>query len=151
MLGLSLKHHQEFKEILENYLISDKSRQALVGLKLVLMVAPTSTGRNTIIGYLIDKQNYYFIVSDTTRPPQIRDGKMEQNGVHYFFRKEEDILADLKAGAFLEAAIIHDQQVSGISIRELEKAKNHSKIAITDIEIVGADNIMRVYSNAKAV
>jgi guanylate kinase len=151
MLGLSLKHHQEFKDILEKYQISDRAKKALEGLKLVLVVAPTSTGRNTIIRYLIDNLNYYFIISDTTRPAQMRDGKMEENGVQYFFRSEQEILADLKAGEFLEAAIIHNQQVSGISIRELEKAKNQNKIAITDIEIIGAGNIMRFYPKAKAV
>lgn len=151
MLGLNLKHHQEFKDILKNYQISERAKKVLEGLKLVLMVAPTSTGRNTIIRHLIDNLDYYFIISDTTRLPQMRDGKMEESGVHYFFRSEEEILADLKAGEFLEAAIIHEQQVSGISIRELEKAEKQNKIAVTDIEIVGADNIMRVYPQAKAV
>ena len=151
MLGLSLKHHQEFQEVLQNYQISDRGKKTLEGLGLVLMVAPTSTGRNTVIHYLIDNLNYYFIVSDTTRPPQVRDGEKEENGVHYFFRSEEEILADLKAGEFLEAALIHGQQVSGISIRELEIAKNQNKIGITDIEIIGADNIMKAYPQAKAV
>lgn len=151
MLGLNLKHHQEFKEILENYQVSEKAKEVLEGLKLVLMVAPSATGRNTIIRYLVDNKGYHFVVSDTTRPPQVRDGKMEENGVQYFFRSEEEILVDLKAGDFLEAAIIHGQQVSGISIRELEKAKAQNKIAITDIEIVGTHNIMRVYPQAKAI
>jgi guanylate kinase len=151
MLGLHLKHHQEFEEALKNYHISDRAKKALEGLKLVIMVAPTSTGRNTIIRYLVDNKNYYFIISDTTRPPQVRDGKMEENGVNYFFRSEGEMLADIKAGEFLEAAIIHQQQASGISIRELEKAKGLNKVAITDVEAVGADNIMRINPNAKAI
>lgn len=47
-------------------------------------------GRNTVINYLVDHYNFGFIVSDTTRPPKFRDGKMEQDGVQYYFRKEED-------------------------------------------------------------
>ncbi len=116
-----------------------------------MLVAPTSTGRNTIIRHLLKNPDYYFVVSDTTRPPQVRDGQPEQNGVDYFFRSEGEILADLKTGEFLEAAIIHEQQVSGISIRELEKAKGQGKIAITDIEIVGVDNVMRANPEAKAI
>jgi guanylate kinase len=50
-------------------------------------------------------------------------------------------LADLRAGEFLEAAVIHDQQVSGISMRGLRTAANENKIAVNEIEVVGADNI----------
>ncbi|OGL34657.1 hypothetical protein A3F65_03070 [Candidatus Saccharibacteria bacterium RIFCSPHIGHO2_12_FULL_47_16b] len=150
MAGLRL--YDDFKRVLADYKVSDRAKRALDGLKLVIMVAPTSTGRNTIIDKLHQKaDHYYFIVSDTTRIPQVRDGKLEANGVQYSFRSEEDMLADLKAGEFLEAALIHDQQVSGISIRELEKAKHRDKIAITDVEIIGADNIMRAKPDTMAI
>lgn len=151
MNTFNLKHYQEFKEALTNYHISERAKNALQDLKLVLLVAPTSTGRNTVITELVKTKGYYFIVSDTTRPPQIRDGKLEENGVNYFFRTEEEMLADIKAGEFLEAELIHDQQVSGISIRELEKAKNLHKVAITDIETAGADNVMRAKPDTKII
>jgi guanylate kinase len=147
-----LRHYQEFKKLLSPYHISEEAKKNLEGLKLVLLVAATSAGRNTILKqYLLRKPDYYFIVSDTTRPPQLRDGRMEQNGAEYFFRSEEDMLTEIKNGELLEAALIHDQQVSGISIRELKKARELNKIAITDIEIVGANNIMQAYPDAKAI
>lgn len=151
MQHFSLKRYQDFKQILKNYSVPQKAKDTLAGLQFVLLVAPTSTGRNTIIRHLLDLGNYYFIVADTTRPPQFRDGKMEENGVNYFFRGEDEVLADLKEGKYLEAALIHEQQVSGISIRELQKAKAQNKIAVTDIEIVGTDNIMRVKPDATAI
>lgn len=141
MQDFGLKHYDEFKEVLANYYISERAKEVLKKLRLVLIVAPTSTGKNTLIKHLLKTNKYYFIISDTTRAPQLRDGKMEQNGEEYFFRKEEDMLEDLKNGEFLEAAIIHEQQVSGISIRELEKAKTQNKIAINDVNINGAHNI----------
>jgi guanylate kinase len=150
---MTLKHYHEFKGLLQLYHMSERAQEALSGLRLILLVAPTSTGRNTVIKELLKQRGseYYFIVSDTTRAPQIRDGKLEQDGINYFFRSEEDMLKDLQAGEFLEAALIHEQQVSGISVRELEKAKNLNKIAITDIEVKGADSVMRVKPDAKAV
>jgi guanylate kinase len=148
---VKLARYTEFRETLADYVMSDRARQALEGLKLVLLVAPTSTGRNTVIKELVENDNYYFVISDTTREPQVRDGKKEENGVHYFFRTEEEMLADLEAGEFLEAAIIHEQQVSGLSIRELEKAKSRGKVAITDIEIVGADNVMKAKPDTVAI
>lgn len=146
-----LSKYNEFKSVLATYHMSERAKQALDGLHFVMLVAPSSTGRNTVIRYLVENYDYYFIVSDTTRPPQVRDGKKEEHGVNYFFRSEEDMLADLRAGEFLEAALIHEQQVSGISIRELEKAKKLNRTAITDMEHVGADNVMKVNDKAKAI
>jgi guanylate kinase len=148
---VELRLYQEFKHVIDGYRISERAEKALKGLKIVLTVAATTTGRNTILNHLLVNKEYYFIVSDTTRPPQFRDGKMEENGINYFFRSEEEMLADLKVGEFLEVALIHNQQVSGISIRELEKAKKLNRIAITDIEIVGADNVMRADAQAMAI
>jgi guanylate kinase len=151
MSSANLKYYQDFKQVLANYHMSERARQALEGLQLVLLVAATSTGRNTVINELVSNYGYYFIVSDTTRPPQFRDGKMEENGVQYFFRSEEDMLADLKAGEFFEAELIHEQQVSGISIRELEKAKNLNKIAITDVDIGGINNAIKAKPDIKTI
>jgi guanylate kinase len=151
MSHVSLKHHQEFKDVLANYHMSERAKTALEGLQLVLLVAATSTGRNTVINELVKNYDYYFIVSDTTRPPQFRDGKMEESGVQYFFRSEEDMLNDLKAGEFFEAELIHEQQVSGISIRELEKSKNLNKIAITDVDIGGINNALKAKPDIKPI
>jgi guanylate kinase len=151
MSHVSLKHHQEFKDVLANYHMSERAKTALEGLHLVLLVAATSTGRNTVINELVKNYDYYFIVSDTTRPPQFRDGKMEESGVQYFFRSEEDMLNDLKAGEFFEAELIHEQQVSGISIRELEKSKNLNKIAITDVDIGGINNALKAKPDIKPI
>lgn len=146
-----LKHLDEFSKILANYQMSETSKRILKKTNLVLLIAPTSTGRNTIIRALLQTGNYHFIVSDTTRLPRVNDGVVEKNGVNYWFRSEEEMLSDLKSGKFLEAAIIHNQQVSGISIRELEKASANDKIAITDIEVVGTENIMRVHADTHAI
>ncbi len=145
-----LKYLAEFRQTLADYQMSDKSKSILGNTHLALMVAPTSVGRNTIIEELMKTGEYHFIVSDTTRKPRINDGVPEQNGVNYWFRSEEEVLEDLKTGKFLEAAIIHNQQVSGISIRELQKARNDRKIATTDIEVVGVRNIIQAKPDALA-
>jgi guanylate kinase len=148
---MELEHYSEFKEILDKYIISEPAQQVLQDLKLALLIAPTSGGRNTIIRHLVDTGGYYYIISDTTRPPRVNDGVLEQNGKEYWFRTEEDILADLRAGEFLEAEIIHRQQVSGINIRELKKAQAERKIAITDVDIAGIHNILRAKPDAVAI
>jgi len=136
-----LKHLAEFKRILANYQLSDEAKQLLARLRLTLLVGPSSSGRNTIINELLKSGAYHYIVSDTTRKPRVNDGIPEQNGREYWFRTEEEVLQDLEAGLFLEAAVIHEQQVSGISMRELATAVDEGKVAINEIEVVGADNI----------
>lgn len=151
MTSLHLKRYQEFQDILKHYRISDKAQQALDGLSLVLMLAPTSSGRNTIIRHLVNTGDYHYIISDTTRPARVNDGVLEQNGREYWFRDEHSVLADLNAGEYLEAELIHGQQVSGISIRELEQAKKEQKVAITDIELEGLHNILKAKPDTFAV
>ncbi len=136
-----LKRVEEFKKILANYQPSADAKQTLAQVQLVLLVGPSSSGRNTIINQLLQSGLYHYVVSDTTRKPRENNGILEQSGREYWFRTEDEILADLEAGKFLEAAVIHNQQVSGISIRELQSAADDHKIAINEVEVVGADHI----------
>lgn len=136
-----LRQMDDFKKVLASYQLSDEARATLYSTNLALLVGPTSAGRNTIINELLKSGHYHQVVSDTTRQPRSNNGILEQNGVEYWFRSESELLADLQQGAFLEAAIIHQQQVSGISIRELQVAASEGKVAINEIEVVGANNI----------
>lgn len=147
----SLKYKTKFEEILANYQISEEGKKLLNKIELVLMASVTSAGRNTIIKELTDIGKYEFIVSDTTRPPRKNNGVMEQNGVEYYFRSEEDFLADLKAGKFLEAEVIHGQQVSGISLRELQRVSKDDKIAIDEVDNEGIDNVVKAKPDTFAI
>lgn len=146
-----LRHLAQFTEYLQNYKLSPDALRRIADLRLTLLVAPSSSGRNTIIRELEKTGEFHFIVSDTTRRPRVNDGVPEQNGREYWFRAEEEMLQDIKNGEFLEAAVIHSQQVSGISIRELDRAQREHKIAIGDVEVVGAANIHRVKPDTRLV
>ena len=139
-----LKHYEEFKRILSAYSVSGQAKDTLKDLKLVLMIAPTSGGRNTVIRHLIGTGRYHNIVSDTTRSPRSNDGILEQNGVEYWFKSEDEVLDGLNRGEYVEAELLHGQQVSGISIRELQRAKAENKTAITDVDLEGIHNIVAV-------
>ena len=141
----------EFEKALRDYHYSDAARRILADTKLVLLVGATASGRNTTITELVKTGRYYFIVSDTTRSPRENNGVLEQNGVEYFFRSEEEMLAEIKNGDFLEAEVIHGRQVSGISMRELEKANQEHKIAITDVDIGGIQNVMSLKPDTVAI
>lgn len=143
-MGNELKYLEQFNSALADYHLSEDGKKISERTKLVLLTAPTSVGRNTMIIEALKSGRFHFIISDTTRLPRINNGVPEQNGREYWFRDEQDMLDEIKKGDFLEAAVIHDQQVSGISLRELKKAADDNKIAITDVEVAGAENIYKL-------
>lgn len=143
-----LERRAEFEEILRDYKPSPQTIAILAKTPLVTLTAPTATGRNTIINELIKTGRYHFLISDTTRPPRPNNGVWERNGVEYFFRNEDEIFEDIKARAFVEAEVIHSQQVSGTSAREVERASQEGKIAITDMEIEGGVHIAELKPDA---
>ncbi len=134
----------EFREALEGYEISEHGRMVLDAMRVVLLRGPSGAGRNTIIDELVKTGLYEFVVSDTTRPPRTNNGVWEQNGKEYWFRSEEEILDDLRQGKFVEAEIIHEQQVSGVSIRDLEERSKRGKIGAIEAHFNGADSFARL-------
>ncbi len=146
-----LKNLDRFQAILQNYTVSEHARSILENTELLLLVGVTSAGRNSVVDELVKTQKYHYIVSDTTRKPRINHGQLEQNGREYWFRSEEVFLKNLQSGEYVEAAIIHNQQVSGISISEIELASREGKIATTDIEIVGVSSIVKAKEDTVCV
>jgi guanylate kinase len=143
-----LDHASEFRKALANYKLSDEAKKILQKVKLTLFVAPSASGRNTIIRELIKSGDYHFIVSDTTRQPRTNDGIPEKNGREYWFKTQDEMLDEIKRGEMIEAAIIHNQQVSGISMRELQDAVQDKRVAIKDLEVIGAATIHKLKPDA---
>jgi guanylate kinase len=137
----TLEHLKEFQKLLKNYKPNIEVIDLLNQLRVVLLVAPAASGRNTVIRNMIMTGKYYYLVSDTTRQPRVNNGVPERDGVEYWFRTEDDMLDSLRRGEYIEAAIIHDQQISGTSIQELRNARDQNLVAITDIDIQGCDTI----------
>lgn len=146
-----LRDREAFEAILQDYTVSDRAKAVLASTPFVALSSVAGGGRNTIINYLVEHYNYGFIVSDTTRPPKFRDGRMEQDGVNYYFRNEEDLLNDLKNGEFIEAEIIHNQQVSGTSIREVERIIATGKMPIHDYEFGGTNAVAKAKPDATII
>lgn len=147
----TLRDIQAFRDALERYQMSDHAKRILSEARLVVMSGLAGGGRNTIINRLVEQHEYYYLVSDTTRPPKLRDGAMERNGVNYYFRSEDDVLRDIQKGEFVEAEVIHNQQVSGTSIRELERANQSGRIAIAEVEFGGANNFVQAKPDTFAI
>jgi guanylate kinase len=136
---ITLKLRKEFEEALKNYKPSKEAMDTLSSTPLVLMAGLTASGRNTVIEYLAKTGLYKFVKSDTTRPPRIEHGIVEKNGGPYWFKSEEDFLKGLEEQEYFEAAIIHNQQVSGLNISEIAHASEEGLMAITEVTPEGID------------
>ncbi|MFO0971139.1 MAG: hypothetical protein U0520_02190 [Candidatus Saccharimonadales bacterium] len=138
-----LQLRKDFENILQSYQASEASQQVLKQSKIALFDGPSASGRNTITVELVKTGRYHQIVSDTTRLPRTNNGITEQDGVEYWFKTEREFLEGLEKGLYIEAAIIHNQQVSGVSVAEVERAHASGKIAITDIQSDGVESFLR--------
>jgi guanylate kinase len=146
-----LENPAAFEAVLRNYQMSKHARQVLADTRLVVLAGLAGGGRNSTINYLVEHYNYTFLVSDTTRPPKLRDGVMERDGVNYHFRSEAEMLHDIRQGEFVEAEVIHHQQVSGTSIRELERANQTGQIVIHEMEFGGTRFIAQTKPDAHII
>ena len=139
-----LANLQAFKDILKDYKPNQSILTLLQKHSFVLLAAPSAAGRNTVIRHLLQTGKYYFVISDTTRKPRKNNGVLETNGVEYWFKTEDKFLDGLNSGNYVEAALIHNQQVSGINVNELKHAASNHTIPITDVDIQGCDTIMNL-------
>jgi len=139
-----LKNLDKFRKILSSYKLSPELINDLNKIKLILISAPTSVGRNTVIRELVNSGEYYFIVSDTTRHPRFNDGVMEKNGGPYWFKSEEEVLSGLEQGNYFGPAIIHNQQVSGMHVDEIIKASKLNKVPVTEMEVQGVADLTKI-------
>jgi len=146
-----LENKKAFEELLKTYAPSDKTVELLAKIPLVILCGPTAAGRNTLISLLEETGKYSMLISDTTRAPRTNNGIMEVSGKEYWFKKEEEFLNMLKAGEYIEAAIVHGQQVSGTSVKEVERLIKSNKIALNEIEVEGVKSYLKIKPDATAL
>ncbi len=139
----------QFKSVLKDYSPSNQAVELLKKLDFVVLLGPSASGKNTIIRDMVKSGQYYYVISDTTREKRINNGVSEVDGVEYWFRNSDDFLNDLKAGRYLEAELIHNQQVSGINLSELKKAESLNKTALADLDIGGVKKVLALNPKAR--
>lgn len=120
------------------------NKQKIKG-KLIVIVAPSGTGKSTMIKRL--KQDLPSIVesvSYTTRP--IRLGEVD--GKSYFFITREEFLAMREANEFLEWAEVHGN-FYGTSKKFVENSLQEGKHLLFDLDVQGTDS-MKAYFGEQA-
>ena len=112
--------------------------------KIIVLSAPSGSGKSTIINYLMDQQlNLHFSISATSRPPR---GK-EQHGVEYYFLTAEDVRQRIADGEFLEFCEVYEGRYYGTLKAEVDRLLAKGENVICDVDVVGAQNIKRIYGD----
>ncbi len=105
--------------------------------KLIVIVAPSGTGKSTMIKRL--KQDHPSIVesvSYTTRP--MRPGEI--HGLSYFFISREEFIAKRDNNEFLEWAEVHGN-FYGTSKAFVEECLRSGKHVLFDLDVQGVDSM----------
>jgi len=115
--------------------------------KLFIISAPSGSGKSTLVNQLRSMvDNLEFSISYTTRA--LRGS--EQNGREYHFVPREEFERRIAAGAFLEYAEVFGNYY-GTSCDAVEHAHAAGKDLILDIDIQGAEQVMRYVPEAVSI
>lgn len=111
--------------------------------KLIVIVAPSGTGKSTMIKRLKnDFPSLLESVSYTTRP--IRPGEVE--GKSYFFISLEDFLKMRERNEFLECAEVHGN-FYGTSKKFVEDSLREGKHLLFDLDVQGTDSLKAYFGD----
>lgn len=112
--------------------------------RIIIISAPSGTGKSTIISYLMKQNlNLHFSVSATSRSPR----GQEKNGVDYFFLSPDEFRTRIKEGDFLEYQEVYQDRYYGTLRSEVDRQLNNGENVICDIDVIGAQNIKKLYGD----
>mgnify|MGYP000817013688 FL=1 len=113
--------------------------------KIIVLSAPSGTGKSTIIGELMKMPdlNLGFSVSATSRAPR----GTEQDGVQYYFLSPDEFAARIERGEFVEWAEVYSGTRYGTLVSEVERVTGHGMNLIMDIDVEGALNVKKRYGD----
>lgn len=119
-------------------------KQTRQGLLLVVS-GPAGVGKGSVNSGLITRnRDIRMSVSATTRPA--RPGEI--NGVHYFFKTEEEFKDMIAQGAFLEYMRVFNTHYYGTPKSFVEQELKEGRSVILEIDVQGAMRVKEAYPDA---
>lgn len=117
--------------------------------KIVIVSAPSGTGKSTIINRLIsdDSLRLQFSISATNRLP--REG--ETNGVNYYFLTTTEFQKKIAEDKFIEYEEVYPGRFYGTLKSEVERVLSSGNNLILDIDVKGGLNVKCIYPQALAL
>ncbi|MDR1720553.1 MAG: guanylate kinase [Dysgonamonadaceae bacterium] len=112
--------------------------------KLVIISAPSGSGKTTIISYILKQGlNLQFAVSATSRKPRGR----EQHGVEYYFISQQEFIDKIARGEFLEYEEVYPGLFYGTLKSEINRIFSLNGNVIFDVDVAGGCSIKNHYKD----
>ena len=111
--------------------------------KLVVLSAPSGTGKTTICKELLERnKKWKFSISATTREKR----KDEVDGADYYFMTLKQFEHKESFGEFLEWEFVHGNRYA-TPIDPIEKSIENNEIMLLDIDVKGSMNIIEEFES----
>ena len=136
---------------LSTYKPSQSAKDLIKQTTILFLVGPTGAGKDSLKQKLLTTGEYHQLVSHTTRPPRINHGILEQDGIDYHFIDLSTAEKMLDEQAYVEAKIVHGENIYGTSVAEIQKAHDDGKVALNDIEVQGVAEYKNIDVNVMAI
>ncbi len=93
---------EQLKQAVANYQPNSQVLQAMRRIKILATVGTSASGKTTIMNKLTElSSDFKLVLDETSRQPRPN----ERPGVDFLFRKRDEIVVDLQAGALVQVAI----------------------------------------------
>ena len=111
--------------------------------KIIIISAPSGTGKSTIINALLDRGeiDMKFSISATNRQPR---GE-EVHGVNYYFLSDDEFRSAIAQDAFVEYEEVYPGRFYGTLKSEVERITAEGHNVILDIDVKGGVNVKKLY------
>jgi len=114
--------------------------------KLFVVSGPSGSGKSTLVRRAVNKTQVQLSISATTRPR----GEKETDGKDYYFIDKEEFEKKIKAGEFLEYAMVFDHYY-GTPAGPVNQMLEKGKTVVLEIDIQGALQVFKSVPEAEGV
>lgn len=112
--------------------------------KLIIITAPSGSGKTSITRYLLHKYpRLSFSISAATREAR----GQEQNGVDYYFMSLHEFEDKIQNNEFIEWEMVYEGKYYGTLRSEIERIWTKGKTPMLDIDVKGAIHVQRQFPN----